>query len=135
YLFNEIDKRKIDFHVVIGNHDTFHRNSNRVNSPELLLSGYDTIKVYSSPQNVKIGDLDFAFLPWICSENYEESMEFINSTKSQVLMGHLELKGFEMYRGSVNEHGMASSVFDKFDEVYSGHFHTRSKKGNITYLG
>jgi len=33
------------------------------------------------------------------------------------------------------ETGMDTSVFDKFDKVYSGHFHTRSTDGKIYYLG
>ena len=33
------------------------------------------------------------------------------------------------------ENGMDTSVFDKFDRVYSGHFHTRSTDGKIYYLG
>tara|TARA_Y100000052_G_scaffold6000_1_gene5740 strand:- start:849 stop:1385 length:537 start_codon:yes stop_codon:yes gene_type:complete len=33
------------------------------------------------------------------------------------------------------ETGMDTSVFDKFDRVYSGHFHTRSTDGKIYYLG
>ena len=30
---------------------------------------------------------------------------------------------------------MNIDVFDKFDVVYSGHFHTRSTNGKISYLG
>tara|TARA_B100001093_G_scaffold432909_1_gene429629 strand:- start:131 stop:670 length:540 start_codon:yes stop_codon:yes gene_type:complete len=33
------------------------------------------------------------------------------------------------------ETGMNTEVFDKFDTVYSGHFHTRSTNGKIHYLG
>ena len=50
-------------------------------------------------------------------------------------MGHLEINGFRATRGHMMENGMDTSVFDKFDRVYSGHFHTRSTDGKIYYLG
>ena len=50
-------------------------------------------------------------------------------------MGHLELNGFRAHRGHVMEDGMDTKVFDKFEKVYSGHYHTRSDDGKIYYLG
>ena len=47
----------------------------------------------------------------------------------------LKINGFRATRGHMMENGMDTSVFDKFDRVYSGHFHTRSTDGKIHYLG
>jgi hypothetical protein len=33
------------------------------------------------------------------------------------------------------EDGMDTNIFDKFDKVFSGHYHTRSNNGKIYYLG
>jgi hypothetical protein len=97
-------------------------------------STYD-IHYYSDPAVVDVDGTNIAVLPWICSGNYEESMQFINKTNAQILFGHLELAGFEMYKGAVNDHGFDSKIFDKFDTVCSGHFHHKSTRGNINYLG
>jgi len=50
-------------------------------------------------------------------------------------MGHLEIKGFEMHSGHMNEHGQEKSVFKRFEKVMSGHFHKKSDDGLIYYLG
>jgi len=122
--------------VIIGNHDTSFKNTNEVNSMrELFDHSTYNINYYSDPGIVSIGGIDIAVLPWICSGNYEESMEFISKTNAQVLFGHLELAGFEMYKGAVNDHGFDAKIFDKFDVVCSGHFHHKSTRGNINYLG
>ena len=71
----------------------------------------------------------------MCSNNIEPFLKEVNQTTAQVLFGHLELKGFEMYRGAINDHGFDSSLFNKFDIVCSGHFHHKSTVGNINYLG
>jgi DNA repair exonuclease SbcCD nuclease subunit len=62
-------------------------------------------------------------------------MEAIASSQAAIVMGHLELAGYEMYRGHVSDHGDDGRIFDKFDLVCSGHYHTRSNSSNIYYLG
>jgi DNA repair exonuclease SbcCD nuclease subunit len=130
------DSSGIRLDVIIGNHDTSFKNTNEVNSMRELFehSTYD-IHYYSDADVVDVDGTDIAVLPWICSGNYEESMQFINNTNAQILFGHLELAGFEMYKGAINDHGFSASLFDKFDVVCSGHFHHKSTRGNINYLG
>jgi hypothetical protein len=50
-------------------------------------------------------------------------------------MGHLELQGFRVNRQIIMEHGLESKLFEKFERVYSGHYHTRSNDGKVFYLG
>ena len=127
---------KIKLNVIVGNHDIPYRNTNEVNAlNELFGNEYDLIDIFSDVKDVEFDGCDITMLPWINNENYVESMQFIKNTKSQVLFGHLEIRGFEMYRGMKNPHGMEAALFDKFDLVCSGHFHHRDRNGNIYYLG
>ena len=128
--------RNYDVHMIIGNHDCYYKNTNSVNSPSLLLQTYPNVKTYSSPQTINVGGLNIMMIPWICSENYEETLNQIQKTKAKVAMGHLELQGFRVNRNLVMEdHGLDADIFSKFKKVFSGHYHTRSDNGRIFYLG
>ena len=127
--------RKYKVYAITGNHDCYYKNTNHVNSPELLLNDYSNISTFSKATEINIDGLDILLLPWINSENYNESLEAIQNSKSKVAMGHLEINGFKATRGHMMEDGMDTDVFSKFNAVYSGHFHTRSTDGKINYLG
>jgi len=132
-VFEPLKKYKV--YAITGNHDCYYKDTNYVNSPELLLKDYTNIKTYSKATEIKIDKLKILLLPWINSENYEESCEVIDQSKAKITMGHLEINGFKATRGHIMETGMDVSVFNKFDKVFSGHFHTRSTDGKIHYLG
>ncbi|MGA1443635.1 MAG: metallophosphoesterase, partial [Methylophilaceae bacterium] len=128
--------RKYETHMIVGNHDIFLRNSTEINAPELLLKDYPNIKTYSSPTNTKVGGIDMTFIPWICSENYDETLKVIKKSKAKIAMGHLELQGFRVNKHLImEEHGLDPNIFTKFQKVFSGHYHTRSDNGRIFYLG
>jgi predicted phosphodiesterase len=130
-----IYKNKLFLHAIIGNHDTYFKNTNEINSMNVLYRDNAHFNYYSEPTEFSIDGCKILFMPWICSDNYEQCMSAIEMTDAQVLFGHLELNGFEMYKGSPNNHGFDPKLFDKFDIVCSGHFHHKSSKGNINYLG
>lgn len=131
YFFDEAKKRDIKIVMIVGNHDTFFKNTNNVNSPHLLLNEYDNIEAYSSPTECE----GILLMPWICTDNYQACMQAIEQTECSTMFGHLEIAGFQMYKGHENDEGFDPKLFKKFDLVCSGHFHHRSSKGNISYLG
>lgn len=122
-------------HMIVGNHDSYYKNTNNTNSPQLLLKDYPNIQTYSTPSEIKVENLDILLLPWICSENQEQSLKMIKKTKAKVAMGHLELQGFRVNRSIVMEHGLEANIFKNFSKVFSGHYHTRSNNGTVFYLG
>ena len=136
-FLNPIWEKGITMHIIAGNHDTFYKNTNEVNSLNELVSGkYDNVYIWDQlPINWNFGGTNILLLPWICDENRDATLEAIKNSKSPIVMGHLELNGYEMYRGHISDHGDDPKIFDKFDLVCSGHYHTRSNSSNIFYLG
>ena len=124
-----------EVHMLLGNHCTYYKNTNRINSPELLLEQYENIKIYSKPKQIRMGKKVFLMLPWINKENQEEIFELLETSEADICCGHLELNGFEVTPGMRMDHGMDAGKFHRFQRVWSGHYHHKSKKGNVQYLG
>ena len=133
--FSPLEERGIQMHMLVGNHDIYYKNTLRINAPSELLGEYGNISIYTEPTTVTFGDLPVLLLPWICDENREQSLQSINESNASVCMGHLELNGFEAHPGHVMMNGMDHNVFRKFDKVFSGHYHMKSNRDNIKYLG
>jgi hypothetical protein len=121
--------------MLAGNHDTYFKNTNNVNSPDLLLREYNNINVIDKPTTITIDGVDICMMPWICPENYQESLDEIKNTKADLCMGHFEIAGFAMYRGMESHEGLSKETFDKFDMVFSGHYHHKSDDKHIFYVG
>ena len=133
---NYFEKLKdYEVHMLLGNHCTYYKNTNRINSPELLLENYKNINIYSEPKEILMGKKLFLMLPWINKENQEDVFRRLETSQADICCGHLELAGFEMNPGMVMDHGMDPKLFHRFKRVWSGHYHHSSKKGNIQYLG
>jgi DNA repair exonuclease SbcCD nuclease subunit len=122
-------------HTIVGNHTTYYKNTNNLNSVDLLLREYDNVKVYSEATEVLLDKLKVLFIPWINQENEAETFKRIKTTSCKCAMGHLELQGFRVNNQIVMEHGLESKLFAAFTHVFSGHYHTRSTDGKIFYLG
>lgn len=134
-FFEVLKERNIKVFMLAGNHDVFFKNTNEVNSPELLLSEYENIEVITSPKTITVDSIDICMIPWINDENYEESMKMMKETPADLCMGHFEIAGFAMYRGMEAHEGLSQELFSKFDKVFSGHYHHKSQQNNIHYLG
>lgn len=119
-----------------GNHDVYYKNTNEVNSLKEVLGHFmNEINIIMEPTVLEYGSTKIAMLPWMNSQNYDKSLEFVKTCKADILCGHLELEGFELMKGVTNKHGMSRDIFANFEMVLTGHFHTRSQRDNVTYLG
>ncbi len=136
---NSFRKRFIDrvpyMDVIVGNHDVPYRNSNEVNAIGELFADRKNINVISEATTINRGGLDIAIIPWINSSNYFSTKKFILDTPAKIAMGHLEIAGFQMEKNNICNTGIPREEFDKFETVYTGHFHHKSSDGHIFYLG
>jgi DNA repair exonuclease SbcCD nuclease subunit len=134
-FFDPLKEMGAIVYMLAGNHDTYFKNTNEVNSVDLLLAEYDNIHVISKPETIKVAFKSIAMMPWICADNYEESMNFIKESSSDICMGHFEIAGFAMHRGMPSQEGIDRSIFRKFSHTFSGHYHHKSTSDDIYYLG
>ena len=122
--------------IIPGNHDVYYKNTNELCSLKELL-GYFTnnVNIIMKPTVLDYDGCKVAVLPWINKSNYDEYTNWAMTCNASILGAHLELKGFDMMPGMPNPHGMNADIFSRFESVLSGHFHTKSSRDNVDYLG
>lgn len=135
-FLDKLREHNITMDIIPGNHDVFYKNTNELCSLKELMGHYmDAVKIYMENTVVEYDGLKVALVPWINVENYADTMDFIKTCSADIVGGHFEFSGFEMYKGIPNPHGMDTKEFSRFEMVLSGHFHTKSSRDNIHYLG
>lgn len=130
----EAQKRNVDVHVLVGNHDIPLRHSLRNSSVEQVLAHEDNFHVYTQPTKVEFDDLEMTMMPWICKENFEQAKEVIQNGGDHIV-GHFEITGFVMHPGAISKDGISMADFNGWNQVLSGHYHAQSEKGNVHYVG
>lgn len=129
-------RNDITVHCILGNHDTFYKNTNDLNSVnELFGDRYSNFFIYQEPTDLEFDGVKIGMVPWVNSENREGTLGYLKNTKSNIICGHFELNGYEVMRGLPFDGGMSDECLRRFDMVLSGHFHSRSVQNNVTYLG
>lgn len=130
-FFSQLEDRGIRANIIVGNHDSYFKTTIDVNSPERLLQ--DRFNIITEPTTIH-DNLDL--IPWICSENESDILSFVKGSKSNYCFGHFDLAGFFMHSGIKSQYTSRDSNFlNKYNKVFSGHFHTRSDDGHVYYIG
>ena len=133
-FLDPLEELGIQVYWIYGNHDVVYRNDNSINAIDFLAKMYKNIHVIKTHEVINIDGLDIAMLSWVNNANLQASMEFIQTAAAPILCGHFEIKSFLMHPGSVCDSGFDKSIFDRYESVYSGHFHTISTDGRIQYI-
>jgi DNA repair exonuclease SbcCD nuclease subunit len=137
FFIEQLRAHGMTMDIIPGNHDVVYKNTNSLCALTESLDHFkDVITVYTDPIVNEYDGLPIALLPWITHDNYVASMDFIKNAPAPILAAHLELQGFEMMKGApVQSHGLVADLFSRYEMVLTGHYHTKSTKGNIFYLG
>lgn len=113
--------------IVIGNHDTYYKNKIFPNSLQIFKEAENVNIIYT--HDYLNEDKNIILCPW-------NEIPNIQADPSNIfLFGHFEINGFLMNSSYRCKSGIDKRTLREFKHVYSGHFHTPSAKGNITYLG
>ena len=137
-FLNRLWEDKIDTHILIGNHDIYYRNTNKVNAVKELCTAADGVNepwIYEDPKVVDFDGTKILMMPWINPENEAHCLEMLNTAEADVCMGHFDLNGFRMMDHIVQTHGYDKKIVSRFEKTYSGHFHHKNDDGQVFYLG
>lgn len=131
-------ERLLDFKiwVIVGNHDTYFKNTIDVHSLKFLKK-FENIEVVDKSVIYEFSKKTIMLCPW--QVDYSNFIKFINKNKADICIGHFDINGFKMNKFKVSDVGMNPKIFKNFDIVFSGHFHIRSKQNlhgtEIIYIG
>ena len=112
-----------------GNHDLYYKDKRDIHSVEFgkYIPG---VTVVHHP----ITEGDVTLCPWLVGDDVKR----LKKLKGKYMFGHFELPGYLMNAMvAMPDHGEVDVKHDLagFDHVFSGHFHKRQTKGNVTYIG
>lgn len=133
-LFSDTLK-DFDIHVIVGNHDLYYTTTTDVNSLKWV-DLLPNVHLYENPTRVGFGNKEVLMLPWVT--DYESFGK--ENIHSEYLFAHLDISGMKMDKYNFCSGGATMrSLFERFEHIYTGHFHTPSSKWqdgkNITYIG
>lgn len=134
-FLQKLEELEIHSYFLIGNHDVAFKNTNMVNSLVPVTKAFNRIHLIEKYEVIDFDGVSVGFISWISPEIYSEAIKWIMSLDAEVLCGHLEINSFEIIKGVVCSKGIDSTIFERFDKVFSGHFHIRATNGTIQYIG
>ena len=134
YFFNQAKDLNIDMHVVPATTIHILKTPTMLTHQNYYYKSMRMSKYIQKLLNLNlITEKFYLFLGYVVT--IITTMDMVGRTDAKVCFGHFEFSGFQMYKGMPNEHGMDHTAFERFDLVCSGHYHHRSSRDNVVYLG
>jgi hypothetical protein len=115
-------------YFIPGNHDLYYRDKRDIQSVEWA-KYLPNITIC----NDWFSDGDVVIAPWLVGDDHKRILKL----NGKYCFGHFELPFFKMNAMvEMPDHGeLKVDHFGNFDQVFSGHFHLRQTKKNVSYIG
>ena len=115
-------------YFMVGIHDLFYKDKREINSVEFMRLFPNIV-----PITEQFTEGEVTLLPWLVGEEWKG----VKDIQSRYVFGHFELPYFKMNAMvEMPDHGeLQPDHFVNQEYVFSGHFHKRQTKGNVTYIG
>lgn len=123
----------VPIYFIVGNHNLYYKNSTLVNNLRETIGDLPNVIIVDQFKEVEGIDL----IPWINHDNAEYIRELVITSTNKWCCGHFEFNGFQFDKTRVADvkEKIPVECFHHYIQVFSGHYHTASNKGNITYVG
>jgi DNA repair exonuclease SbcCD nuclease subunit len=116
------------FYFIPGNHDLYYRDKRDIHGAEWAkhIPNIIIVNDWFKQDNVIIA-------PWLVGDDYKR----LHKMSADYMFGHFELPHFKMNAMvEMPDHGdIKLDHFGGVGSVFSGHFHLRQKRNNVTYIG
>ena len=123
-----INENQIPYFHIVGNHDLSLRNTREIHTPSIFKHNKN-ITVVDTPMSI---DDDIMLFPYLFREEYNNLNKYLNK---EYWFGHFEFRGFVVTgQSNVLQTGPSHENFSE-PKIFSGHFHKRQTKDNVTYIG
>jgi len=132
-FFNTLSSKCKEVYILVGNHDLYYKENELMNVNCRFLESKNIRIVYEMGV-LNIQDKQCLFIPWIDSP--ESKSDALNQLihPHDIVFGHLDTVG--LYGAKVQDELMfALDDFGPNKNIVSGHFHKRSDRGDIKYIG
>lgn len=115
-------------YFIPGNHDLFYKNKRDIHSVEWAKHLSNIVIV-----NDWLRTDDVVIAPWLVGDEWQQ----LKKEKGKYLFGHFELPKFLMNAQiEMPDHNeLQTEHLTGFESVFSGHFHRRQHRKNVTYIG
>ena len=115
-------------YFIVGNHDLYFRDNRDISS---LVYARDLDNIVYIDEKYEADDV--VFYPWLVGDEWKQ----VKHNRKKYVFGHFELPDFYLNSmvkmpdtGELND-----DDFGAMGHVFTGHFHKRQTKGNVTYIG
>jgi DNA repair exonuclease SbcCD nuclease subunit len=132
-FFDKLEELGIQVKMIYGNHDVYFKNTNEVNSVDLLLAEYDNIEVIETWKSFDFYGRRMGMISWLNSSNMQEGIEWIKRLDVDILFGHFETEIVSDENDA--PHKLNAEMFSHIDLVVSGHYHIPSYDGRVVFIG